>query len=78
MPREGYDVRSLTAECFGIWRESPVEVALKFTPEAAEDAAAWRFHGTQTQETGADGSLVVRFGAGGMEEMVHRLATWGG
>jgi predicted DNA-binding transcriptional regulator YafY len=77
VPREGYDVRSLTAECFGIWRESPFEVELKFTPEAAEDAAAWRFHGTQTQETGADGSLVVRFRAGGMEEMVHHLATWG-
>ncbi len=76
-PRDGHDVRSLTAECFGIWREPPFQVELRFAPEAAKDAAAWRFHGTQTQETGADGSLFVRFRAGGMEEMVHHLATWG-
>ena len=76
-PRDGHDVRSLTTECFGIWREPAFQVELRFAPEAAADAAAWRFHGTQTQETGADGSLFVRFRAGGMEEMVHHLATWG-
>lgn len=77
VPRAGHDVRSLTAECFGIWREPPFQVELRFAPEAAEDAAVWRFHVTQTQETGADGSLLVRFSSGGMEEMVHHIATWG-
>lgn len=77
VPRENYDIRSLTSESFGIWREPPVEVELRFAPEAAADATVWRFHGSQVQEANADGSLTVRFRAGGMEEMVHHLATWG-
>ncbi len=75
--REGYDVHTLTAECFGVWREPSFDVELHFSAEAAADAAVWRFHGSQTQEICGDGSLVVRFRAGGMEEMVHHLATWG-
>lgn len=75
--RAGYDVRSLTAECFGIWRETPFDVELRFTAESAKDARAWRFHGSQTQDRMDDGSLVVRFRAGGTEEMAHHLASWG-
>jgi predicted DNA-binding transcriptional regulator YafY len=76
-PREGCDVHALTADCFGIWREPAFDVELHFAPEAASDARAWRFHGSQMQEVLGDGSLVVRFRAGGTEEMVHHLATWG-
>lgn len=75
--REGYDLHTLTADCFGIWREPPFDVELRFAPEVAADAAVWLFHGSQIQETCDDGSLVVRFRAGGMEEMVHHLVTWG-
>ena len=77
VPREGYDVRALTAECFGIWREPSFDVELRFAPGASVDARAWRFHSSQTQDLLSDGSLVVRFRAGGTEEMVHHLATWG-
>lgn len=77
LPRKGYDVHALTADCFGIWREPPIDVELLFTAEVAPDARAWRFHGSQTQEIREDGSLVVRFRAGGAEEMIHHLATWG-
>lgn len=77
VPEKNYDIRSLTADSFGIWREPPFDVELRFTPKAAKDAAAWRFHGSQTLEACDDGSLLVRFRAGGMEEMVYHLATWG-
>lgn len=75
--RENYDIRSLTAESFGIWREPPFDVELRFTAEAAREASAWRFHRSQVYEMNDDGSLVMRFRAGGLEEMVHHLITWG-
>lgn len=77
VPPEGFDLASLTRDSFGIWREPPHDVALRFAPEAAADAAGWRFHASQVAEPQADGSLLVRFRAGGIEEMANHLATWG-
>jgi predicted DNA-binding transcriptional regulator YafY len=73
---EGQDLRSLTAECFGVWREPPMDVALRFTAEAAKDARGWHFHASQTVSEEPDGALVVRFRAGGIEEMAVHLVTW--
>ena len=35
------------------------------------------FHPTQRLEPGRDGSIVVRFRAGGLREMAWHLFTWG-
>ena len=75
--RPGFDLKTLAAQCFGVWREAPMDVALRFTGTAAREAADWLFHASQTLEPQPDGSLVVRFRAGGMEEMVAHLAGWG-
>lgn len=77
VPRPGFDVTTLMRDCFGVWRESPKEVVLRFGPGAARDAAAWRFHGSQVLQQQDDGSLIVRFRAGGLVEMANHLATWG-
>ncbi len=74
---EGQDLASLTADCFGVWRERPVQVELRFTPAAAEDARHWRFHASQRMTEEPDGHLLVRFRAGGVEEMAMHLVTWG-
>ena len=50
---------------------------LRFTPEAARDAKSFLFHPTQEQIGNKDGSLTVRFSAGGLEEMCRHLFTWG-
>jgi predicted DNA-binding transcriptional regulator YafY len=76
-PREGLDLVTLMADCFGVWREPPFEVALRFTPEAAEEARLWRFHRSQEAEADAQGGWVVRFRAGGLEEMAVHLVRWG-
>ena len=73
----GQDLRSLTAECFGVWREPPMDVALRFSPEAAKDARGWHFHASQSVTEEPNGALVVRFRAGGIEEMAVHLVTWG-
>lgn len=76
-PRDGFELATLTADCFGIWREPPFDVALRFIPSAAADARAWQFHASQSLHDEPDGSLRVEFRAGGMEEMVAHLAAWG-
>jgi predicted DNA-binding transcriptional regulator YafY len=77
VPREGFDLATLTRDCFGVWREAPQDVVLRFDARAAADAAGWRFHPSQSSETAPDGCLLVRFRAGGIEEMANHLATWG-
>lgn len=75
--REDFSLSDYVARSFGIFQEEPVDVVLRFTPEAAEDAAGWLFHPTQTMEPQTDGALIVRFRAGGMLEMCWHLFTWG-
>lgn len=72
-----FDLAALTADSFGAWREPPMEVVLRFAAEAAGEAAQWRFHPSQVTEPQADGTLVVRFRAGGLDEMALHLASWG-
>ena len=54
-----------------------MDVVLRFSAEAKRDAAAFLFHPSQTMEENADGTLTVRFTAGGIDEMCWHLATWG-
>ena len=46
-------------------------------PHGAEEALGWRFHPTQSVEAQEDGSVLVRFMAGGMRELAWHLFTWG-
>ena len=72
-----FDLDAYAAGSFGMWREPPFEVRLRFSGGAAGDAAVFHFHPTQTMEAGPDGTLLVRFTAGGKLEMCHHLLTWG-
>ncbi len=75
--RGDFSLSDYAAQSFGVFQEEPVDVVLRFTPEAAEDAAGWVFHPSQTMERDGDGGLIVRFRAGGMREMCWHLFTWG-
>ena len=74
---EGFDLQDWLAESFGIWREEPQDVEWRFLPEVADEAATYVFHPRQQTERLADGSLIVRFRAGGRQEMAWYLARWG-
>jgi predicted DNA-binding transcriptional regulator YafY len=52
-------------------------VVWKFTSKVGEDASEFLFHPHQETERLKDGSLVVRFRAGGLLEMAWHLFTWG-
>lgn len=74
---EGFDIASYSRDLFGTFQEPAFDVAWRFRPSAAADAAGYVFHPGQEVETVDDGSLIVRFRAGGALEMAWHLATWG-
>ena len=75
--RDDFSLADYAAQSFGVFQEEPFDVVLRFSAEAAGDAASWSFHPSQTMEREADGGLTVRFRAGGMQEMCWHLFTWG-
>ncbi|MGE0108463.1 MAG: helix-turn-helix transcriptional regulator [Bdellovibrionales bacterium] len=72
-----FDIQSYAEESFGIWKEKTVDVVWKFTPRAAEAARDFVFHPSQKITDGKDGSMTVRFKAGGLLEMAWHLYMWG-
>ncbi len=72
-----FDIERHARRCFGTFLEPPFDVVWRFRPEAAADAAEYVFHPDQTVEQEPDGSLLVRFRAGGALEMDWHLYTWG-
>lgn len=75
--RRDFSLDAYASRSFGVFQEPPVEVVWKFSPRAAGDARACLFHPTQRFEEQPDGSLIVRFRAGGLREMCWHLFTWG-
>lgn len=74
---EDFSLEKYAAQSFGVFQEKPFDVVLRFTPEAADDVRQFMFHPTQTLDNEPDGSVIVRFHAGGALEMVWHLFTWG-
>ncbi len=72
-----FSLQAYAERSFGTYQDDPVDVVWKFSPEVAEDARSFLFHPTQKLEEQRDGSLLVRFRAGGLLEMAWHLFTWG-
>ena len=72
-----FDLERYAKRSFGTFQEEPVEVVLRFNAASARDASTFAFHPDQTIESNDDGSLTVRFEAGGIDEMCWHLITWG-
>ncbi len=72
-----FDLAQYARRSFGTFQETPVRVVLRFDAQAAPDAAAFLFHPDQSIEEHEDGTLTVRFTAGGLDEMCWHLVTWG-
>ena len=72
-----FDLQDYARRSFGTFQEKPVQVVLRFDAGAARDASSFVFHPDQSIEENDDGSLTVRFKAGGINEMCWHLFTWG-
>lgn len=77
IPPEDFILSDWLSESFGVWREEPMRVEWRFLPEATAEARLWQFHPSQSLTDEPDGSLTVRFTAGGIEEMCDHLFRWG-
>lgn len=75
-PRD-FNLDAYAARSFGVFQEEPHDVVLRFSPEVADEVAAFQFHPTQTITREPDGSTMVRFRAGGLREIAWHLFTWG-
>ena len=76
-PDPGFDLERYAERSFGTFQEKPAQVVLRFDHAAARDASAFLFHPTQSIDESPDGSVTVRFKAGGIDEMCWHLFTWG-
>lgn len=76
--REDFSLHRYADQSFGVFQEDPFDVVWRVAPEAAADARDYLFHPHQQLEDQDDGSLLVRFRAGGHVEMCWHLFTWNG
>ena len=72
-PENGFRDYCLTL--FASFGEPPFDVEWRFHPSAPE-VERWQFHPGQRIERKPDGSVVVRFRAGGKEDMARHLVGW--
>jgi predicted DNA-binding transcriptional regulator YafY len=72
-----FSLQRFAERSFGVFQEEPRAVVWRFAADAAAAAEEYVFHPGQTLERQRDGSLVVRFTAGGLLEMCWHLYTWG-
>ncbi|MDR1486581.1 MAG: WYL domain-containing protein [Deltaproteobacteria bacterium] len=72
-----FSLESHAAKSFGVFQEEPVEVEWLFSPQVAREAANFVFHPSQETFSNNDGSLTVKFKAGGLLEMAWHLYTGG-
>ncbi len=72
-----FDMNEYVKDSFGVYREEPYDVKWRFKPKAAAEAKKFIFHPLQKMTENEDGSLTVKFRAGGTLEMAWHIATWG-
>ena len=73
-----FDLQEYAERSFGVFQEEPYDVVWRFSEKVADAAREHHFHPSQTHEEQADGSLIVRFKAGGCKEMCWYVMTWEG
>ena len=74
---EKFSLEEFSRQSFGVYQEEPFDVEWLFDKEVAQEAAKYTFHPTQTSQMNEDGTLTVKFHAGGAREMDWHLYTWG-
>lgn len=72
-----FSLEAFSRQSFGVYQEEPFDVEWLFDKEVAKEASKYIFHPTQTSQMNEDGTLTVKFHAGGAREMDWHLYTWG-
>ena len=72
-----FNLQDYAEESFGSFHEEPFDVEWLFDADVADEAAQYIFHPKQKTKRNKDGTLTVKFRAGGRVEMDWHLYTWG-
>lgn len=72
-----FSLKDFSEQSFGVYQEEPFDVEWLFDKEVAAEAQKYIFHPKQTATANEDGTLTVKFRAGGAREMDWHLYTWG-
>jgi len=72
-----FSLEAFSQQSFGVYQEEPFDVEWKFDAKVATEASKYIFHPTQKMFFNPDGTLTVKFHAGGAREMDWHLYTWG-
>ena len=75
--RGDFNLQEYTNRSFGVFQGEILHVELKFEKELAEDAKKYNFHPTQKISENKDGSVTVKFDAGGEMEIIWHVFKWG-
>jgi predicted DNA-binding transcriptional regulator YafY len=73
-----FDLQEYTKRSFGVCHEEPFDVLWRFSAAVAAAVHEHHFHPSQKIEVQSDGSLMVRFKAGGAKEMCWHVMAWEG
>ena len=73
-----FSLQGFSEKAFGVYQEEPFDVEWLFDAEVAKEASHYQFHPKQEMIQNKDGTLTVKFRAGGALEMDWHLYTWGG
>ena len=74
---ENFSLKEYSKDAFGIYKEKPTAVHLKFSKDVAHDVQEYMFHPSQKITLCADGTIDVRFTASGTKAICWHLFTWG-
>jgi predicted DNA-binding transcriptional regulator YafY len=72
-----FSLQEFAERSFGVFQEAQHDIVWKFAPSVASAVTDYIFHPNQSFEKQRDGSVIVRFRAGGLLEMCWHLYTWG-
>ena len=73
-----FSLQKYAERSFGSFQEKPIKVVWRVDKDKADEALSYQFHPSQEIELQKDGSLIVKFEAGGMKEMCYHLFSWEG
>ena len=72
-----FSLRAFAERSFGVFQEKPRDVVWQFSASVADAIEEYVFHPNQSMQRQKDGSVIVKFTAGGLMEMCWHLYTWG-
>ena len=72
-----FNIKEYASRSFGIFQEEPFDVEWLFSATVAKEVKRYLFHPTQKMIENSDGTITVKFHAGGRLEMDWHLYTWG-